>query len=82
MEAHGRLVGEPPSERAETSERALGRVLVELPDRRRDLRLCVCRRAASRPLERLRRRDRPADALQTDPVEEELRGYRHVRHAP
>jgi hypothetical protein len=81
VEADGGLTGESPCQRAETAERALGRVLVELPDRGGDLRLGVAWRAASGTLEDLRGRDRSADPLEPDSEQEELADAA-VRRAP
>ena len=53
MEADRRLVREPARERAEPTEGARGRVLVELPDGGGDLRLRVRRSASRGPVEDL-----------------------------
>ncbi len=72
MEADGGLAGEPPGQRAEPAERSLGRVLVELPDGRRDLRLWVRGCPPRGLLEGLPSRDRSSNALEPDAVQEQL----------
>ena len=72
MEPDRRLVGVRTRERAEAAERALGSVLVELPDGAGDLRLDVAGVPARRPIEDARRRDRPPDPLEADAVQQLL----------
>lgn len=72
MKAHGGLIRVGVRQWAQTAERALRRVLVELSDGRRNLRLHVLRKALRRLGERARGRYGTADALESDSVEQAL----------
>ena len=72
MKPNRGLVGVRTRERAESAERALGSVLVELPHGAGDLRLHVAGIPARRPIEDAPRRDGPPDPLQADAVQELL----------
>jgi sulfur-carrier protein adenylyltransferase/sulfurtransferase len=82
VEADGGLAGESPGQRAETAERMLRGVFVELPDRGRDLRLGVPWSATRSTLENPRRRDRSSDALEPDAIQKELADAPALRAPP